>query len=131
MVVVDTTVWVDYLRGKKTAHADWLHGALGTTRIAICDLILCEILQGTDSDAAFARVLSTLSACDLLTTGGRDLAVAAARNYRVLRRRGHTVRKTVDCLIATLCLSQGHRLLHNDRDFDPFESVLGLDVVHP
>jgi predicted nucleic acid-binding protein len=131
VVVVDTTVWIDYFRGKATPQADWLDAALGKTRVAICDLILCEILQGTDSDAAFAGVLSKMSACDLLNTGGRDLAVAAARNYRLLRRRGHTVRKTIDCLIATLCLVGGHRLLHNDRDFDPFETVLGLAVVHP
>ena len=131
MVVVDTTVWIDYFRGKKTAEALWLDRALGVTRIAICDLILCELLQGTDSDVHFSEVLQRMSACYLLSTGGRDIAVAAARNYRILRRHGHTVRKTVDCLIATLCLVQGHRLLHNDRDFEPFATVLGLEVIRP
>ena len=131
MILVDTTVWIDYFRGKGTAQTEWLDRSLGVTRVAICDLILCELLQGTASDAEFAEVLAKMSACDLLSTGGRDLAVAAERNYRYLRKHGHTVRKTVDCMIATLCLLQGHRLLHNDRDFEPFETVLGLEVVHP
>ena len=131
MVIVDTTVWIDYFRGRPTAQTGWLDQSLGVTRVGLCDLILCEILQGLPGDSAAADVLAQMSSFDLLDTGGRDLAVASARNYRRLRARGHTVRKTVDCLIATLCLREGHELLHNDRDFDPFEAVLGLAVIHP
>ena len=131
MVIVDTTVWIDYFRGRRTAQTQWLDQALGVTRVGLCDLILCEILQGMQSDADAVDVLAQMSSFDLLDTGGIDLAVASARNYRRLRARGHTVRKTIDCLIATLCLREGHELLHNDRDFDPFEAVLGLRVIHP
>ena len=131
MVIVDTTVWIDYFRGRRTAQTQWLDQALGVTRVGLCDLILCEILQGMPSDADAASVLGQMSLFDLLDTGGMDLAVESARNYRRLRVRGHTVRKTIDCLIATLCLREGHELLHNDRDFDPFEAMLGLHVIHP
>ena len=131
MVIVDTTVWIDYFRGRRTAQSRWLDQALGVTRVGLCDLILCEILQGMPSDADAASVLGQMSLFDLLDTGGMDLAVESARNYRRLRVRGHTVRKTIDCLIATLCLREGHELLHNDRDFDPFEAMLGLRVIHP
>jgi len=131
VVIVDTTVWIDYFRGRRTAQTRWLDQALGVTRVGLCDLILCEILQGMPSDADAASVLGQMSLFDLLDTGGMDLAVESARNYRRLRARGHTVRKTIDCLIATLCLREGHELLHNDRDFDPFEAMLGLRVIHP
>lgn len=131
MVIVDTTVWIDYFRGRRTAQTRWLDQALGVTRVGLCDLILCEILQGMPSDADAAAVLAQMSSFDLLDTGGMDLAVESARNYRRVRARGHTVRRTIDCLIATLCLREGHELLHNDRDFDPFEAMLGLRVIHP
>ena len=131
MVIVDTTVWIDYFRGRRMAQTRWLDQALGVTRVGLCDLIFCEILQGMPSDADAAVVLAQMSLFDLLDTGGMDLAVESARNYRRLRARGHTVRKTIDCLIATLCLREGHELLHNDRDFDPFEAMLGLRVIHP
>jgi hypothetical protein len=131
VVIVDTTVWIDYFRGRRTAQTRWLDQALGVTRVGLCDLILCEILQGMPSDADAAAVLAQMSSFDLLDTGGMDLAVESARNYRRLRARGHTVRRTIDCLIATLCLREGHELLHNDRDFDPFEAMLGLRVIHP
>jgi predicted nucleic acid-binding protein len=131
VVIVDTTVWIDYFRGRRSAQTEWLDHALGVTRIGLCDLILCEILQGLRSDEDATDVLAQMSSFDLLDTGGVDLAVESARNYRHLRARGRTVRKTVDCLIATLCLRESHELLHNDRDFDPFEAVLGLRVVHP
>jgi predicted nucleic acid-binding protein len=131
VVIVDTTVWIDYFRGRRTAQTQWLDQALGVTRVGLCDLILCEILQGMSSDADATDVLAEMSTFNLLDTGDMDLAVEAARNYRRLRARGRTVRKTMDCLIATLCLREDHELLHNDRDFDPFETVLGLRVIHP
>jgi predicted nucleic acid-binding protein len=131
VIIVDTTVWVDYLRGIHTAHADWLEANLSTERLGLTDLILCEVLQGITAQAEYEGVQMELSSFAVFTTGGIELAVAAAMNYRRLRAAGRTVRGTIDSLIATFCLLEGHSLLHNDRDYDSFESLLGLKVVHP
>ncbi|MPZ19203.1 MAG: PIN domain-containing protein [Luteitalea sp.] len=131
MVIVDTTVWVDYFKGLPTPEAEWLDRELALQRLGLADLILCEVLQGVTSEAKAAEVLRELLHYEVFETGGVDLATAAARNYRLLRARGITVRKTIDCLIATFCLLGDHALLHHDRDFDPFETDLGLQVVHP
>lgn len=130
MVIVDTTVWIDYLRGISNHETDWLDQALPRERLGLTDLILSEVLQGIRDESAFERTREDLLRFRIFATGGTDLALAAASNYRTLRRRGITVRKTVDCWIATFCLLSGHQLLHRDRDFDPFEEVLGLQVVH-
>lgn len=131
MVIVDTTVWVDYLRGEELPHVEWLERELGRQRLALTDLNLCEVLQGVRDDRMFAEVQRELTKLEVFSTGGVQLATVAAENYRVLRAQGRTVRKTIDCLIATLCLMERHALLHNDRDFDPFEEILGLEVIHP
>lgn len=131
MVIVDTTVWVDYLRGTHNKETDYFDREVARQRFGLTDLILCETLQGIGDEKAFLRVLHELRNFELFETGGADLAVEAARNFRRLRQHGHTVRKTIDCLIATFCLLQGHSLLHRDRDFDHFEKFLGLAVVHP
>ena len=131
MVIVDTTVWIDYLAGTANGQTSWLDRELSRQRLGLTDLILCEVLQGIRRDPAFARARRDLEKFHIFETGGIDLALAAAQNYRLLRRRGATVRKTIDCLIATFCLQAGHQLLHRDRDFDPFEKHLGLRVVHP
>jgi predicted nucleic acid-binding protein len=131
VVIVDTTVWIDFLGGRSTAEAAWLDRELTRQRLGLTDLILCEILQGIPTESEAARTLEELRRFEVFVTGGVELAVAAARNYRALRTRGRTVRKTIDCLIATFCLLHQHSLLHRDRDFDPFEDVLGLQVVHP
>lgn len=131
MVIVDTTVWVDYLNGTLSPAARWLDRELGQQEIGLTDLILCETLQGIQSDQEFARVKVLLSEFELFVMGGEELCVAAAQNYRRLRQRGRTVRKTIDCLIATYCLKEGHSLLHRDRDYDHFEQELGLKVIHP
>jgi predicted nucleic acid-binding protein len=131
VVIVDTTVWVDYLRGTSTPQADWLDRELTRQRLGLTDLILCEVLQEIPSDQQAARVLRDLRHFEIFGTGSVELAIAAARNYRHLRSRGLTVRKTIDCLIATFCIIDGHSLLHNDRDFDPFEEALALRVIHP
>ncbi len=94
------------------------------------DLILSEVLQGIEDEREFTLVHDQLMAFPVLSMGGPVLAVASARNYRRLRRQGFTVRKTIDCLIATFCIENGLVLLHNDRDFDPFERALGLRVLH-
>ena len=131
MVIVDTTVWIDFLSGAQNPETDWLSLQLGRQRLGLTDLNFCEVLQGIRDDRSFARVQRELSKFEIFETGGVELAVAAARNFQRLRRQGHTVRKTIDCLIATFCLRGGHTLLHRDRDFDPFERVLGMPVIHP
>jgi predicted nucleic acid-binding protein len=131
MVIVDTTVWIDFLRGTGNAESRWLDEQLQRRRIGLTDIILCEVLQGIQDSREFARVESDLLKFHVFTMGGSALAIAAARNYRRLRERGHTVRKTIDCLIATFCLQTKNELLHRDRDFDCFETELGLRVVHP
>jgi predicted nucleic acid-binding protein len=131
MILVDTTVWIDYLGGNVNPHTDWLDRELNQQRLGLTDLILCEILQGIRMDSDFTRIRRDLSRFEVFDTGGELLAVASAQNYRSLRSHGHTVRKTIDCLIATFCLLEGHSLLHRDRDFDPFEIHLGLRVIRP
>jgi predicted nucleic acid-binding protein len=130
MVIVDTTVWIDYLRGVESQEAIWLDRELTRQRLGLTDLILCEVLQGIRDQATFVDARDRLSKLQHFQNGGKELAIAAAHNYRTLRERGYTVRGTIDCLIATFCLEAGHTLLHRDRDFDVFEKELGLKVVH-
>jgi len=131
VVVVDTTVWIDYFAGRSTPQVAWLDRELTSRRLGLTDLMVCEILQGISSDKQAAKVLTILKLFEILDSGGVEVAAASAANYRALRAQGVTVRKTIDCLIATVCIRGGHELLHNDRDFDPFEATLGLRVVHP
>ena len=131
MVIIDTTVWIDYLRGADNPETNWLDKHLSLQRFGLTDLILCEVLQGIQDEVEFARARANFLKLKIFQTDGTELAVIAARNYRELRLRGYTVRKTIDCLIATFCLQGKHELLHRDRDFDCFEKVLGLRVLHP
>lgn len=131
MVIVDTTVLVDYLRGLRNAETEYFDGEIGRLRFGLTDVILCEVLQGIRNEQAFTRVLRELRRFEVFDTGGQELAIAAARNFRSLQQHGRTVRKTIDGLIATFCLRDGHSLLHRDRDFDHFEQILGLAVIHP
>jgi hypothetical protein len=107
MVIVDTTVWIDYLGGISNQETSWLDREMSRQRLGLTDLTLCEILQRLRDDAAFLQVRQDLSRFQIFTTGGVDLAAAAAQNYRWLRRKGHTIRKTIDCLIATFCREEG------------------------
>jgi len=131
MVIVDTSVWIDYFGGILNAHTDWLDQRLGVEPFGLTDLILCEILQGIRSDGQFQKVRKALASFDLFSTGGEELAVRSAENFRFLRARGQTVRTTMDCLIATFCVVRGHALLHKDRDFTAFARHLGLQVIYP
>jgi len=126
LILVDTSVWIDYFRGTSNRESDRLDELLGQSEIAIGDLILAEVLQGFGGDAAFERARRSLAAFPLIEIGGADIAIQCARNFRALRARGITVRRTIDTFIATRCIVDGIRLLHRDRDFDPFESHLGL-----
>jgi predicted nucleic acid-binding protein len=131
MVIVDSTVWIDYLNGVASPESEWLDREITRQRLGLIDLMVCEILQGLATDEDATRVLRQLRRFEIFETGGVELAAAAAHNYRQLRRRGRTVRKTIDCLIATFCLREAHALLHADHDFDAFEELLQLQVVHP
>lgn len=131
MVIVDTTVWIDYFGGVASPETDWLDAALDRERLALTDLILCELLQGLRDERVAKDVERRLLTLEVFDTGGVDVARHAARNYRALRRRGYTVRKTIECLIATFCIREQHSLLHRDRDFGPFEEWLDLSVIHP
>jgi predicted nucleic acid-binding protein len=131
MIIVDTTVWIDYLRGTTNPETVWMDRGLERLRFGLTDLILCEVLQGIREQSQFTRVRDDLLKFHVFPGGGIDLAISAAQNYRKLRQRGYTVYKTIDCWIATFCLEGNHQLLHRDHDFDAFEKVLGLRVVHP
>ena len=131
MIIVDTTVWVDFFAGRENLESLWLRAEMGTDTLALTDLILCEVLQGLRNEKVCAEIARKLNSFPVFNTGGQEAAIAAARNYRFLRAHGATVRKTIDCVIATHCIRHGHSLLHRDRDFDPFERYLGLDVIHP
>jgi predicted nucleic acid-binding protein len=131
MVIVDSSVWVDYFRASPTPATTWIDREASRQRLGITDLILCEVLQGVRDEEEFVETRTELLKLEVFTTGGVPLALAAATNYRLLRARGRTVRKMIDCLIATFCLLNGHTLLHRDRDFDAFEEELGLSVLHP
>lgn len=130
MVIVDTTVWIDYFRAADNVETAWLERHLGRQRLGLTDLILSEVLQGIRGQGEFSRTRNELLKFHVFSTGGAEIAVAAAENYRELREQGYTVRKTIDCLIASFCLLGKHELLHRDRDFDCFETILGMRAVH-
>lgn len=129
MILVDSSVWIDYFRGGATPQADHLDRMLGGTTIAIGDLMVAEVLQGFANDRDFDRAQPLLASLEIVDIGGYDVALQAARNYRKLRSLGITVRKTIDTLIATRCIESRLTLLHSDRDFDPFVEHLGLRVA--
>ncbi len=131
MVIVDTTMLVDYLRGLRNAETEYFDRELGRLRFGLTDLILCEVLQGIRDERAFRRVLRELRRFEVFDTGGQELAMAAARDFLSLRQRGRTVRKTIHWLIATFYLRDADSLLHRDRDFDHFKQILDLAVIHP
>ena len=129
MILVDSSVWIDYFRGVATPQSDRLDALLGAEPLAIGDVILTEVLQGFTSERAFERALRLMTSLSVVEIGGSQIAIQAARNYRTLRARGVTVRKTIDTLIATRCIEDNHALLYSDRDFEPFVEHLGLQVV--
>ncbi|MBK6864235.1 MAG: PIN domain nuclease [Ideonella sp.] len=130
MILVDSSVWIDFFRNKPTLQAEWLDRNLGVEGLVVGDLILAEVLQGFKEDKGFNDAKRLLGQLEQVNVGGSDLAIDAARNYRRLRALGVTVRGTIDVLIATRCVTNGLRLLHSDRDFDAFEKHLGLRVVN-
>ena len=129
MILVDSSVWIDYFRGTVTRQTETLDQLLGEELLAIGDLILTEVLQGFHDEGDFNQARKLLTSLQVVDLGGEEIAIQAARNFRSLRRLGVTVRKTIDTVIATRCIESGYDLLHNDRDFDPFARHLGLRVV--
>ena len=131
MLIVDTSVWVDYFNGVKNPQTDFLDAVLDQRPILIGDLILAEVLQGFRYDLDFETARHALGKFMQESMVTPALAVQSARNYRILRQKGITVRKTIDSLIATYCIENDHELLHNDSDFNGYEEHLGLRVIHP
>ncbi len=130
MILVDSSVWIDYFRGATTPQAELLDALLGRKPLAVGDLILTEVLQGFQSDRDFNQAKRLLLSFEIVQIVDSNTAIRAARNYRTLRALGITVRKTIDTLIATHCIQDGLTLLHSDRDFEPFVSHLGLQVAY-
>jgi predicted nucleic acid-binding protein len=128
MIVVDTSVWIDFFNGRPTREADVLNELLGERLIVVGDLTMAEVLSGFRADGDFRTARSLLESCEFRPMVGKEVAIEAAGNHRLLRKRGITVRKTIDVLIGTFCIVNRLPLLHVDRDFDPLEEHLGLAV---
>lgn len=131
MIFVDSSVWIDYFNGKVSRETDYLDELLGVQLIATGDLVLTEVLQGFKEDADYLKakqLLLNLERIDMLNT---EIAIQSADNFRALRKRGLTVRKTIDVLIATVCIKHNLSLLHDDKDFRPFHQHLGLKNALP
>lgn len=131
MIFVDSTIWIDYFNGCQSEKTDYLDSLLGKEFIVIGDLVYTEVLQGFRSDHDFERAKETLDLLLFREMLGHDMALRSAINYRFLRKKGITVRKTIDVIISTFCIVNGLALLHSDRDFNPMERYLGLNVIGP
>jgi predicted nucleic acid-binding protein len=129
MILVDSSVWIGYFDGKINPQTDWLDSALGREIIIVGDLILAEVLQGFKGDRDFNKAKELLSHFQFMEMLGRELAIKSAENYRFLRKKGVTVRKTIDVMIGTFCIHHNISLLHDDQDFDPLAKHLKLNAV--
>ncbi len=128
MIVADTSVWIDYFNGIDALHTQLLDHELLKNRIVTGDLIITELLQGFRTEKDYALAKEIMNALEYHDFVGRDIAFKAAQNFRKLRKKGITVRKTIDVIIATFCIENNFELIHNDRDFDPMEKHLKLKV---
>jgi predicted nucleic acid-binding protein len=126
VIVVDSSVWIDFLNGRNAPHVKRLRAIIGTEEVIVGDLMLCEVLQGLDDERTAREVEGLMRRFEIVHMAGDAIAVAAAGNFRSLRRRGITVRKTIDLLIGTWCIENRRPLLHNDSDFHPMVRYLGL-----
>ena len=130
MILVDSSVWIDYFNGNHTSQTDWLDSSLGSMPIIMGDLILTEVLQGFQNDHDFKTARDLLLGIPFMSMGGQSLALESAMNYRHLRKKGVTVRKTIDIIIGTFCIHNRLTLLHCDHDFDPMVRYLGLKIIN-
>ena len=126
MILVDSSVWIDYFRGALTVQTERLDALLGSEPLAVGDLVLTEVLQGFNSERDFNQARKLLTSLEVVEIGGREIAIQAARHFRALRLFGVTVRKTINTLIATFCIEKNYALLYSDRDFEPFVERLGM-----
>ncbi|MGD0095803.1 MAG: PIN domain nuclease [Terracidiphilus sp.] len=131
MVIVDTSVWIDFLNQRVTPETTWLRGRRRGDVVGLTTLVLAEILQGIRMDTRYRQAQLYFRAMPVFDAVSRKLAERSAHNFRTLRALGFTIRSTMDCVLATFCIENGHRLLHGDRDFAPFEHHLGLAILHP
>ena|SRR5665811_1282224 len=131
MILVDSSVWIDYFNGRTTGRTDWLDAALGSEFLVMGDIILTEVLQGFQSAEDFNTAKSLLLTLPFMELVGQELAIESALNYQFLRKKGVTVRKTVNVMIGTFCIRHRILLLHSDRDFEPMEKYLKLKTVVP
>jgi len=129
MILVDSSVWIDYFNGKITPKTDWLDSALGREVVVMGDLILTEVLQGFQGDRDFRKAKELLLHFPFMEMLGQELAIESASNYRYLRRKGVTIPKTIDVIIGTFCLHHNFTLLHDDHDFDPLEKHFRVRTV--
>ena len=129
MVVVDTSVWIDYFRGVDSSKTKILDSILDVDRIGIGDLIIAEILQGFKSKKDINTAIKIIDHLEYFNMVGKEIAIKSAQNYRTLTKKGYTVRKTIDVLIGTFCIENNFQLLHNDKDFNPMEKILGLQIL--
>jgi len=129
MILVDSSVWIDYFNGQRTSQTNWLNSALGYKLIIMGDLILAEVLQGFQNEEDFKTAKNLLLEFPFMEMVGQELAIKSAMNYRFLRKKGVTVRKSIDVMIGTFCINHQISLLHDDRDFDPLGKYLKLKTV--
>jgi predicted nucleic acid-binding protein len=129
MILVDSSVWIDYFNGEINPQTEWLDSVLGKIIIITGDLILTEVLQGFKNDRDFQEAKELLSKFSLMELLGEELAAKSAENYRILRKKGVTVNKAIDVMIGTFCIHYDIELLHDDQDFDPLVKHLGLKAV--
>lgn len=128
MIFVDSSVWIDYFNGKSTSETETLNSLLGVEPIATGDLILSEVLQGFRKDKDYKTAKNLLTLLTVFNMLDTSIAIESADNFRLLRKKGITVRKTVDAIIATFCIKNNLPLLHSDKDFEPFHKYLRLKI---
>lgn len=131
MIFVDSTVIIDYFNGNENWQVNKLDSILGTEVVAIGDFALTEVLQGFKNDSDYKKAKTILKEFPIFNILGEELAIKSADNFRSLRKKGITIRKTIDVIIATFCIENNLELLHNDKDFEPFQKYLNLQSVKP
>jgi predicted nucleic acid-binding protein len=129
VIAIDSSAWIAHLRNVDSKPVHVLRSLFGKTELLIGDIVLLEVLQGARDEAHAVRIAHELNQFDIVAMLDPEIVVQAAHNYRALRGRGITIRKTVDLIIGTFCIEHGHTLLHDDRDFDPMRTHLGLQVL--
>ncbi len=130
MIFLDSTVLIDYFNGRNNWQVEVLDSILGRELVVIGDYVLTEVLQGIRNDKEYQKARTILLSFPCFDIGGKEIALQSVKNYRFLRKKGITVRKTIDTIIATFCIENKLTLLHNDKDFDPFSKYLKLKACN-